>query len=148
MSALTSLALTNVRCFQGTQQARLPRVALLVGDNSAGKTTFLACHRALAELAGLGTPLDGDGIKDLSEDNRFDRPPFGMGSFETIARSGATEFTLEGTLSDHCYERVRVVYDRGRDGLPHGNGSWHSPLRRIRAILHGLNWLASIPGTM
>ena len=118
MSALTSLALTNVRCFQGTQRACLPRVALLVGDNSAGKTTFLACYRALAELAGLGTPHGGDGIKDLSDDNRFDRPPFGMGSFETIARSGATEFTLEGTLSDHCYERVRVVYDRGRDGCP------------------------------
>ena len=118
MSALTSLALTNVRCFQGTQQARLPRVAFLVGDNSAGKTTFLACYRALAELAGLGTPHDGDGIKDLSDDNRFDRPPFGMGPFETIARSGATEFTLEGTLSDHCYERVRVVYDKGRDGCP------------------------------
>lgn len=118
MSALTSLALTNVRCFQGTEQARLPRVALLVGDNSAGKTTFLACYRALAELAGLGTPNDGDGIKDLRDDNRFDGPPFGMGSFETIARSGATEFTLEGTLSDHCYERVRVVYDRGPGGCP------------------------------
>ena len=118
MSALTSLALTNVRCFQGTQQARLPRVALLVGDNSAGKTTFLACYRALAELVGLGRPDDGDRIKGLSDKSPFEMPPLGMGSFETIARSGATEFTLEGTLLGHCYERVRVVYDRGRDGCP------------------------------
>ena len=41
MSALTSLSLTNVRCFEGTQQARLPRITVLVGDNSAGKSTFL-----------------------------------------------------------------------------------------------------------
>lgn len=126
MSALTSLALTDVRCFQGTQEARLPRVALLVGDNSAGKTAFLACHRALAELAGFGTRRDDgenrslgdDGIESFREDNRFDRPPFKMGAFDTIVRSGAAEFALEGTLSDHCYERVRVVYDRGPHDQP------------------------------
>lgn len=109
MSALTSLSLTNVRCFEGTQHARLPRITVLVGDNSAGKSTFLGSFRALAKL----TSFD-----DLNDENHFDEPPFGMGSFATIARSGATEFSLEATFEGHCYDRVRVVYDKGPRGNP------------------------------
>ncbi len=109
MSALTSLSLTNVRCFEGTQHARLPRITVLVGDNSAGKSTFLGCFCALAKLTSL---------EDLKDENHFDEPPFGMGSFATIARSGATEFSLEATFEGHCYDRVRVVYDKGPRGNP------------------------------
>ena len=109
MSALTSLSLTNVRCFEGTQQAQLPRIAVLVGDNSAGKSTFLGCFHALAQLASLN---------DLSDENHFHAPPFKMGSFETIARSGAAQFSLEATFEGHCYDRLRVVYDEGPNGEP------------------------------
>ena len=109
MSALTSLSLTNVRCFEGTQQARLPRITVLVGDNSAGKSTFLGSFRALAKL----TSFD-----DLNDENHFDEPPFGMGSFATIARSGAATFSLAATLQGHCYDRIRVVYDEGPNGEP------------------------------
>ena len=109
MSALTSLSLTNVRCFEGTQQARLPRITVLVGDNSAGKSTFLGSLRALAKL----TSFD-----DLNDENHFDEPPFGMGSFATIARSGAATFSLAATLQGHCYDRIRVVYDEGPNGEP------------------------------
>ena len=109
MSRITSLALTDVRCFAGTQRTKLPRVAVLVGENSTGKSTFLGCVRAIARLSDL---------VDLSDRNPFDDPPFSMGGFETIARSGASTFAIEATLEGHRYDRVRVVYDRGPGGGP------------------------------
>ena len=36
--------LTDVRCFEGEQRARLRPITLLVGENSTGKTTFLGCY--------------------------------------------------------------------------------------------------------
>ena len=109
MSAITSLALTNVRCFEGTQRVGLPRIAVVVGENSAGKSTFLGCLRGIAKLASLD---------DLNDENHFNQPPFKMGPFSTIARSGAAAFALEATFEGHRYERVRVVYDEGPDGEP------------------------------
>ena len=109
MSAITSLALTNVRCFEGAQRVGLPRIAVVVGENSAGKSTFLGCLRGMAKLASLD---------DLNDENHFDQPPFNMGPFSTIARSGAAAFALEATFEGHSYERVRVVYDEGPDGEP------------------------------
>ena len=109
MSAITSLALTDVRCFEGTQRVELPRIAVVVGENSAGKSTFLGCLRGMAKLASLD---------DLDDENHFDQPPFNMGPFSTIARSGAATFALEATFEGHSYERVRVVYDEGPDGEP------------------------------
>lgn len=109
MSRITSLALTDVRCFAGTQRTGLPRVTVLVGENSTGKSTFLGCARTIARLADLG---------DLSDRNPFDDPPFSMGGFETIARSGASKFAIEATFEGHRYDRVRVVYDGGPGGEP------------------------------
>ena len=119
MSALTSLALTDVRCFAGTQQGSLPRITVLVGENSAGKSTFLGCARALTKVANLQTwNRDLRDWEDLSDENHFAEAPFGMGSFATIARSGATTFALEATLEDHCYDRLTIVYDEGPKGEP------------------------------
>jgi len=109
MSRITSLALTDVRCFAGTQRTGLPRVTVLVGENSTGKSTFLGCARTIARLADLG---------ELSDRNSFDDPPFSMGGFDTIAHSGASKFAIEATLEGHRYDRVRVVYDRGPRGEP------------------------------
>ncbi len=109
MSRVTSLALTDVRCFAGTQRTGLPRVTVLVGENGTGKSTFLGCARAIARLSDLADPGDG---------NPFGDPPLSMGGFETIARSGAAKFSIEATLEDHRYDRVRVVYDRGPAGEP------------------------------
>ena len=124
MSALTSLSLTNVRCFEGTQQARLPRITVLVGDNSAGKSTFLGSFRALAKL----TSLD-----DLNDENHFDEPPFGMGSFATIARSGAADVLPR---SDAARPLLRPHPRRVRRGPRTANlenGSWSWASRRTGA---------------
>ena len=109
MSRITSLALTDVRCFAQTQRTELPRISVLVGENSTGKSTFLGCARMIARLSDL---------VDLSDRNPFDDPPFSMGGFKTIARSGASKFAIEATFENHRYDRVRVVYDRGPGGEP------------------------------
>ena len=109
MSRITSLALTDVRCFAQTQRTELPRITVLVGENSSGKSTFLGCARTIARLSDL---------VDLSDRNPFDDPPFSMGDFETVAHSGASQFAIEATFENHRYERVRVVYDRGPEGEP------------------------------
>ena len=46
MSRITSLALTDVRCFAGTQRTGLPRVAVLVGDNGTGKSGLMGRREA------------------------------------------------------------------------------------------------------
>ncbi len=119
MSALTSLSLTDVRCFAGTQQAQLPRVTVLVGENSAGKSTFLGCARTLAQVANLQKwDRERSSWGALDDENHFALRPFWMGSFATIARSGAETFSLEATLQGHCYDWVRVMYDKGDNGAP------------------------------
>ena len=109
MSGITSLALTDVRCFAETQRTELPRITVLVGENSTGKSTFLGCARIIAHLSDL---------VDLSDKNPFDDPPFSMGGFETVAHSGAPKFAVEATFESHRYDRIRVVYDRGPGGEP------------------------------
>ena len=51
MNAITEVALEEIRCFAGKQTVSLPRIAVLVGENNTGKSTFLACCSALAELS-------------------------------------------------------------------------------------------------
>ena len=71
--------LTDVRCFEGEQHAKLRPITLLVGENSTGKTTFLGCYSVLHHLLSLGPRLDPG--------PDFNREPFSMGSFRDIVRS-------------------------------------------------------------
>ena len=45
------ITLENYRCFREKQSARLAPLTLLVGNNSTGKTSFLALIRALWDVA-------------------------------------------------------------------------------------------------
>ncbi len=70
---MNEITLENFRCFRDRQTARLAPLTLLVGDNSTGKTSFLALIRALWDAAyASGTP-------DFKEE------PYDLGSFEEIA---------------------------------------------------------------
>lgn len=70
---MNEIWVSDYRCFHERQTARLAPLTLLVGENSTGKTSFLAMVRALAYLA-YGT---------LTPD--FKEPPYDLGSFDEIA---------------------------------------------------------------
>ena len=48
---MNEISIENFRCFHEKQTARLAPLTLLVGENSTGKTSFLAMVRALWEIA-------------------------------------------------------------------------------------------------
>ena len=67
------VTLENFRCFREKQTARLAPLTLLVGENSTGKTSFLALIRALQDVAyGL-------------QATDFKEEPYDLGSFDEIA---------------------------------------------------------------
>ena len=65
--------LRNYRCFRDRQDARLAPLTILVGDNSTGKTSFLAMIRALWNVA------YEDRVPNFKEE------PYDLGSFDEIA---------------------------------------------------------------
>lgn len=88
MPVMESVTLENFRCFREKQTVRLAPLTLLVGENSTGKTSFLALIRILIELQQGSTSPD------------FKADPFDLGSFDEIAhfrggRGGrASRFTV------------------------------------------------------
>ena len=87
---LQELRLQDFRCFREQQTARLAPLTLLVGENSTGKTSFLAAVRAILAVA------------SNREDPDFRTAPYDLGSFLEIAhqrdrdgrRSGAESFSI------------------------------------------------------
>ena len=69
------IRLHDFRCFHDEQMARLAPLTLLVGDNSTGKTSFLAAVRAVWEVAFHQTEPD------------FREPPDDLGAFPEIAHN-------------------------------------------------------------
>ena len=72
---IRELRLRDFRCFREQQTARLAPLTLLVGDNSTGKTSFLAAVCAVWDAA------HGSGDPD------FRKPPFDLGAFPEIVHS-------------------------------------------------------------
>ena len=70
---IDELTLKNFRCFREQQTVPLAQLTLLVGENSTGKTSFLALLRSLQRLAYSGhVPT-------------FKEPPYDLGNFDEIA---------------------------------------------------------------
>ena len=112
MPRIEQLRIRNVRCFSGEHSARTSRITLLVGENSIGKTTFLACYNAFATLCNLN---------EGTENNPFDVPPFLLGDFNSIARDTDREFSVAGTFSDHIHCEAEFTFGRGIGSLPSEN---------------------------
>ncbi len=70
---MDEIRLKDYRCFRDDQTARLAPLTLLVGENSTGKTSFLAIVRALWDLAFSYRVPD------------FKEEPYDLGSFDEIA---------------------------------------------------------------
>ena len=86
---MDEIRLKDYRCFRDDQTAHLAPLTLLVGENSTGKTSFLAIIRALWEFA------NDYKIPDFKED------PYDLGSFDEIAhfrggRGGRAETFVAG----------------------------------------------------
>lgn len=71
---MDSVTLENFRCFRESQTAQLAPLTLLVGENSTGKTSFLAMVRALSDIT-----VNGRSVPD------FKREPYDLGNFDDIA---------------------------------------------------------------
>ena len=70
---MDEITLKNFRCFREEQTARLAPLTLLVGENSTGKTSFMAMIRGLWDVAyGRQAP-------------DFKKAPYDLGSFDEIA---------------------------------------------------------------
>ena len=97
---LRELRLRDFRCFRGRHTAPLAPLTLLVGENSTGKTSFLAAVQAVWDAAhGSRSP-------------NFRKDPFDLGSFPDIvhSRSGhaiaPSSFAIgfaEQFLEDHLF---------------------------------------------
>ena len=70
---MNSVSLKNYRCFRDEQTANLAPLTLLVGNNSTGKTSFLAMMRALWDV------FFEFRIPDFKEE------PYDLGSYDEIA---------------------------------------------------------------
>ena len=70
---MDEITLKNFRCFREEQTARLAPLTLLVGENSTGKTSFMAMIRVLWDVAYRRTDPD------------FKEEPYDLGSFDEIA---------------------------------------------------------------
>ena len=114
------ITLENYRCFREKQTARLAPLTLLVGENSTGKTSFLALVRALWDV----------GFRRSLPD--FRKVPYDLGTFREIAHSRGgrggqaqsflagygigEEFSLEvqfESLNANPYPRTRRVLREG-----------------------------------
>ena len=84
---MDQVQLHNYRCFRQEQTARLGRLTLLVGENSTGKTSFLAILRALWNVASRESVPN------------FREPPYDLGRFREIAHRRGTKGGSASTFS-------------------------------------------------
>ena len=79
MPKLTKIALESFRCFSSRQEASLAPLTFLVGENSTGKTSFLALIRAMWDTVLLAKVPD------------FTEAPFHLGTFQDIISSNGDD---------------------------------------------------------
>lgn len=82
MSVISKFHLRDVRCFAGEHEFNIRPLTFLVGENSTGKSTVLACMQALHEY----TRVWERGIN-------FNTPPYDMGAFPEIVRKSSAKIT-------------------------------------------------------
>ncbi len=104
---MDSITLRNFRCFREKKTARLAPLTLLVGENSAGKTSFMAMIRALWDMVYRG------GSPDFKED------PYDLGSFDEIAHYRGGRAGRATTL-EAGFEFTRTARARKGSGIVGG----------------------------
>lgn len=109
------LSLQGVRCFGERQELPIRPVTLLVGENSAGKSTVLAMVRAAWDIAYRRTEPD------------FNEEPFDLGGYDAIAYyhggqgKRAHDFLIEASFRGPGFRSP----SRGRPPAPGRAASYH-----------------------
>ena len=102
---ITQFTMEEVRCFSERQTLEIRPLTFLVGENSTGKTTALACFHVLADyLRGRGVVFNG-----LPQNLH----PYSMGTFRDIVRNSRKKdkiFRL-GFTSKHADEDVQWIVE-------------------------------------
>ncbi len=92
------ITLENYRCFREKQSARLAPLTLLVGNNSTGKTSFLALIRVLWDVA----------FRNEAPDFRED--PYDLGTFRDIAHArGGRGRQADSFMAEFTYQHSTQV---------------------------------------
>lgn len=123
------LTLKNYRCFRHEQTVRLAPLTLLVGENSTGKTSFLALIKALWDVA------------HRHRVPNFKEEPYDLGSFDEIAhyrggrggRAASFEAGFAYTPRPEQTAGFHVVFERG--------GTAPVPVKRRLANLDKDVWI-------
>ena len=111
--SITQFTMEEVRCFSERQTLEIRPLTFLVGENSTGKTTALACFHVLADyLRGRGVVFNG-----LPQNLH----PYSMGTFRDIVRNSRKKekvFRL-GFASKHADEDVQwtVEFVEKKEGI-------------------------------
>lgn len=98
--SITQFTMEEVRCFGGRQTLEIRPLTFLVGENSTGKTTALACFQVLANY------FQGRGID-------FNSHPYSMGTFKDIVRnSNKKDKTFKlGYVYKYDNENIEVIVE-------------------------------------
>ena len=113
---MNKITLENFRCFREKQEARLAPLTLLVGENSTGKTSFMAMIRALWDVA------YDEKIPNFKEE------PYDLGSFDEIAhhrggRAGRADqfeagFTIDRKGENNAFDFQVTFQQEGTAPVP------------------------------
>ena len=115
---MNEVRLQSFRCFREAQTARLAPLTLLVGENSTGKTSFLALLRALWDTA------YAQSIPDFKE------TPYDLGSFDDVVhtRSGR----VRGSEKIDAGVTVMRAQEPDADGESWEDGPYHVDVTFVR----------------
>lgn len=101
------LSIADFRCFHKVKDIEVRPINILVGENSAGKSSFLAATRFLLELF------------QRNKKASFNKDPFFLGAYEQIAhfrggrfgRASEFSFKVEGPINRRLSNRIRKDAD-------------------------------------
>ena len=94
---LKKFIIENVRCFGERQEIDIRPLTFLVGENSTGKTSILACLQVLLQSYHGAPSFRGEPILNFNE------PPYDMGTFIDIihkTKPAGNNFILGHVLED------------------------------------------------
>jgi hypothetical protein len=110
LSMSVRLQFQGIRCFPTKQDAVIRPLTLLVGENSSGKSTFLAlCNSANSIILAIAT------------ETSFNDPPFLLGAYDQIASFGrrgqAESFSIAFVVEGHGKIEAKFVPIAGQPVL-------------------------------